>query len=58
MSKYVDVYLLPIAERKCSKYKKMATAAGKLFSKHGALTYREYVASDLKVEGGIMAPWF
>ncbi|MBA2333393.1 MAG: hypothetical protein H0V90_00480 [Blastocatellia bacterium] len=36
----------------------MATAAGKLFSKHGALTYREYVASDLKVEGGIMAPWF
>jgi len=33
----------------------MATAAGKLFSKHGALTYREYVASDLNVEGGIMA---
>jgi len=55
MSKYVDVYLLPIAEENVLKYKKMATAAGKLFRKHGAITYREYVVSDLKVEGGIMA---
>ena len=49
MSKYADVYLLPIPEENIPAYKKMATAAGKLFMKHGALRYREYVASDLEV---------
>jgi uncharacterized protein YbaA (DUF1428 family) len=46
MSKYVDVYILPIAEDKIDEYKKIAKAAGKIFRKHGALTYREYVISD------------
>ncbi len=50
MSKYVDVYLLPIAEENVPAYKKLATAASRLFLKHGALRYREYVASDLNVE--------
>lgn len=50
MSKYVDVYLLPIPEENIPAYKKLATKAGKLFVKHGALKYREYVASDLKVQ--------
>ncbi len=49
MAKYVDVYLLPIPEQNISAYREMAEKAGKLFRKHGALTYREYVASDLKV---------
>lgn len=50
MSKYVDVYLLPIAEENVPAYKKLATAASKLFLKHGAVRYREYVASDLNVQ--------
>jgi uncharacterized protein YbaA (DUF1428 family) len=50
MSKYADVYLLPILEENVPAYKKLATAAGKLFVKHGALKYREYVASDLNVQ--------
>lgn len=50
MSKYVDVYLLPIPKENVSEYKKMARSAGRLFRKHGALTYREYVASDLNVQ--------
>lgn len=50
MSKYADVYLVPIAEENVPAYKKMAGAAGKLFIKNGALKYREYVASDLKTE--------
>ena len=50
MSKYADVYLLPILEENVPEYKKIANAAGKIFIKHGALRYREYVASDLKVE--------
>jgi alkaline phosphatase len=49
MSKYVDVYLLPIAEANVPAYKKVASKAGEIFMKHGALRYREYVASDLDV---------
>lgn len=53
MSKYVDVYLLPMPEENLPAYKKLASKAGK-FVKHGALRYREYAASDLNVEGGIV----
>lgn len=56
MSKYADVYLLPIAEDKVDEYKKIAKAAGKIFIKHGALRYREYVMSDPKAEGIIPFP--
>lgn len=49
MSKYVDVYLLPLPEKNIEAYREMAEKAGKLFRQHGALTYREYVSSDLKV---------
>jgi len=55
MAKYVDVYLLPISEENVPAYREMAENAGKLFLKHGALTYREYVASDLNVMEGITA---
>ncbi len=50
MSKYADVYLCPMPEENVPAYKKIAGAAGKIFMKHGALRYREYVASDLNVE--------
>ena len=56
MSKYADVYLVPIPEENIPAYKKLATAAGKLFMKHGALKYREYVASDLNVEEVVPFP--
>ena len=56
MSKYADVYLLPIPEVNIPEYKKLATMAGKLFIKHGALKYREYVASDLNVQGVVPFP--
>ena len=56
MSKYADVYLLPIAEENIPAYKKLATAAGKIFIKHGALRYREYVASDLNVQDVVPFP--
>ncbi len=56
MSKYVDVYLVPVPEANIPAYKKLATAAGKIFIKHGALRYREYVASDLDVEGVVPFP--
>ncbi|MNJ91279.1 hypothetical protein D3C87_89290 [compost metagenome] len=56
MSRYVDVYLLPVPKRNLEKYRKMAKKAGKLFVKHGALSYREYVASDLKAKGMMPFP--
>ena len=56
MSKYTDVYLLPISEVNIPAYKKLATMAGKLFIKHGALKYREYVASDLNVQDVVPFP--
>ncbi|HMQ04425.1 MAG TPA: DUF1428 domain-containing protein [Pyrinomonadaceae bacterium] len=56
MSKYADVYLLPILEENVPEYKKIANAAGKIFMKHGALRYREYVASDLNVEEVVPFP--
>ncbi len=56
MSKYADVYLLPILEANVPAYKKLAAAAGKLFIKNGALKYREYVASDLNTEDVIPFP--
>ena len=51
MSKYADVYLLPILERNVAAYKKLANSAGKVFVKNGALKYREYLASDLNAQG-------
>lgn len=56
MSKYADVYLAPIPEENVPAYKKLATAAGKIFMKHGALRYREYIASDLNAEGVVPFP--
>ena len=56
MSKYADVYLLPIKTENVADYKKIATKAGKIFIKHGALKYREYVASDLNAPGVIPFP--
>ncbi|NOT47103.1 MAG: DUF1428 domain-containing protein [Acidobacteria bacterium] len=56
MSKYADVYLLPILEKDIPSYKKMATAAGRIFIKNGALKYREYVASDLNTEDVVPFP--
>jgi uncharacterized protein YbaA (DUF1428 family) len=56
MSKYADVYLLPIQEEDILTYKKIATSAGKVFIKHGALKYREFVLSDPKADGVVPFP--
>jgi uncharacterized protein YbaA (DUF1428 family) len=52
MSNYIDVYLIPIAKENVAEYKKLATKAAKVFMKHGALKYREYVGSDMESEHG------
>lgn len=56
MANYTDVYLLPILEENIPAYREMAEQASKLFLKHGALRYREYVASDLNVKDVVPFP--
>lgn len=52
MKPYVDGYVLPIPKTKLVSYKKMATQAGKVWMKHGALACFECVGEDLKPNMG------
>jgi uncharacterized protein YbaA (DUF1428 family) len=45
---YVDGYVLPVPRRKLAEYRRMASAAGKVWLKQGALQYVECVADDVK----------
>ena len=45
---YVDGFVLPVPKRNLAKYRKMATLAGKVWMEHGALSYFECVADDVK----------
>ena len=45
---YVDGYVLPVPRRKLAAYRRMASDAGKIWMKHGALQYVETVADDVK----------
>lgn len=51
MSKFADVYFIPIQKKNLAKYRKLAGAAGKIFVRHGAMRYREYVEGDLNAQG-------
>lgn len=56
MSKYADVYLLPVPSGNLGEYRKLARAAGKIFIRHGALRYREYEISDTDAVGVVAFP--
>ena len=45
---YVDGYVLPVPRRKLAAYRRMASEAGKVWRKHGALQYVEAAADDVK----------
>ena len=53
MARYVDLYLLPIPKKNVAAYRKMAAKAGKIFLKHGAISYLETVADDLTTFSGL-----
>ena len=48
MSKYVDVYVLPVPKEKLDAYRSFAEGSGKLWREHGALEYVEFIADDVK----------
>ncbi len=45
---YVDGYVLPVPKAKLEAYKEIASTAGKVWMDHGALSYVESVAEDVK----------
>lgn len=52
--KYVDGYVLVVSKKNLRAYQKMASSAGKLWKKHGALEYYECVGDDLTPDMGSM----
>ena len=51
--KYVDGFVLAVPTKNLVAYRKMSSAAGKVWRKHGALQYVEAVGDDLNVKFGI-----
>ncbi len=49
---YVDGYVLPIPKRKLGAYRKMALMGYKMWTRAGALDYKECVGNDLKSKWG------
>lgn len=52
MERYIDGFVIPIPEGKLEDYKEMASTAGKIWMKHGALEYFECVGDDLDPDMG------
>jgi uncharacterized protein YbaA (DUF1428 family) len=45
---YVDGFVVPVPKRNLKTYRRIATAAGKIWREHGAVDYWECVADDVK----------
>jgi len=56
MARYVDGFVIPMPEKNVEAYRKMASRAGKIWMKHGALAYLESVGEDLAPEHGMPFP--
>lgn len=48
MSTYTDVYLIPVPTDKLDDYRKLADLGSKVWREHGALSYVEVIADDVK----------
>jgi uncharacterized protein YbaA (DUF1428 family) len=45
---YVDGFIIPLPTKNFEAYKEMATTCGKIWREHGALSYHECIAEDVK----------
>ena len=45
---YVDGFILPLPKANIEAYRKLATEAAQVWREHGALSYRECIAEDVK----------
>ena len=48
MSRYVDGFVVPVPKKNLAAYRRMASAAAKVWRDHGALEYVECIADDVK----------
>jgi uncharacterized protein YbaA (DUF1428 family) len=48
MAFYVDGFVVPVPTKNLAAYRKMATLGAKVWMEHGALSYVECVADDVK----------
>lgn len=51
MAHYVDGYMIAVPKKELVRYKKLATAASKVWMDHGALQYWECAGEDLDHDG-------
>lgn len=51
MARYVDGFVIPVPKKNLAAYRRMARKAGRIWREHGALSFTETVAEDLKPEG-------
>ncbi len=56
MTRYVDGFVLPVPRKNVAAYRRMASQAGKIWRKYGALEFRECIGDDLKVKGLVPFP--
>ena len=56
MAHYVDGYVIPVPKKGVNAYRRGAQKAGKIWSDHGALEFRECVGDDLNVKIGLPFP--
>ncbi len=45
---YVDGFVLPVPKKKIAAYRRMAAKAGRIWKEHGAVSFVECVADDVK----------
>jgi uncharacterized protein YbaA (DUF1428 family) len=50
---YVDGFVLPVPKKKLKDYRRMAELGRKVWTKHGALDYRECAGDDLATKFGV-----
>ena len=46
---YVDGFVVPVPKKNLPAYRRMALKMGKVWRRHGAIEFREFVADDVKV---------
>jgi uncharacterized protein YbaA (DUF1428 family) len=57
MNRYVDGFVLAVPRRNVAQYRRIATIAGRVWRKYGALQFRECQGDDLNVKGmGVQFP--
>jgi uncharacterized protein YbaA (DUF1428 family) len=48
MARYVDGFVVPVPKKSLAAYRRMAQKSGKVWREHGAVSYTECVADDVK----------